>query len=410
MHITPKTLEQFAEILLKVGLNVQKGDKLNLMVTAETLPYIRYIDQVAWKMGVTDIVHRFSDDELTLNFYKYASDEALDYFPDFKVEYREAMYKAKYHTLSLVDVNPTLLKDIEPARLGRRQKLVSAKQKHLMEYPMQNKVKWCVAVIPSQTWAEAVLPGQTDNLEKLTEEWLKIYRLDRENPLAAWEEHNTNLKRHENWLNEQRFDHLLYKAPGTNLKVRLPEGHRWIGGSGVSQDGCVFMANVPTEEIFSMPHKYGVDGTLAATLPLSLHGHLIEGMHFTFENGRCTSYKADKGQEVLDELFKTDANSLHLGEVAIVPVESPIYQSGLIFQETLFDENASCHFAFGNAYSETLPGSENYSEEEMDRAGMNDSMIHVDFMVGSPELSITGVKQDGTEVPVLVNGHWAEHA
>lgn len=408
MALTQKQIESFADVVLKVGLNLQPGDKFTLGVSPETLPFARVISRKAWQMGALDIEYRFTDSEMTLEFFKSAGEEAMNYAPDFKVDYRENLFKAGYHVLGVSDINPSLFKDVDPAVLGKRQMLMASKNKRIMGYTMQNQVKWCVSIIPTQTWADACLPGVEDNLAKLEEAWLKIYRLDQPDPVQAWRDHNETLKRHEAWLNEMNFDHLIYEAPGTELTVGLVKNHRWVGGAGPAANGDIFMANIPTEEIFTMPDKNRVNGKLRSTLPLSLHGHLIEGMEFVFENGKAVSWKAEKGQEVLDQLLKMDENAVYLGEAAIVPVTSPIYQSGLIFKCTLFDENASCHFAFGQAYSENLPGSDKLDDEGKAAAGMNDSVIHVDFMVGSPELRITGVREDGSRVTVLEKGLWAD--
>lgn len=406
-HIQKKHLERYADLLLEVGLNVKKGDKIRVGVTPETLDFVRAVHERAWKLGAVDVYNTFSDTEMVKSFYNHASDEAIAWYPDYEVDHSEEMMKAGYHVLNIGAPNPLAMKEVDPKVIGRRQAVVSPKTKRLMKYTMENRNKWCVAIVPTQEWADAVFPGDPEALTKLTNLWIQMYRLDDDNCVELWKEHNRRLKARETWLNEMNFDHLIYEAPGTNLTVGLAKGHKWVGGSSnLKGSGEEFMANMPTEEVFTMPDKYRVDGTLAATKALNVRGKIVDGMKFVFKGGRLESFEATENYEVLEDLLNTDENAKRLGEVAIVSIDSPINQAGVLFLNTLLDENASCHFAFGNAYSENLPGSEGFSEAEADKAGMNDSAIHVDFMVGSDKLCITGVKKDGTRVEVLKNGEF----
>ena len=226
-------------------------------------------------------------------------------------------------------------------------------------------------------------------------------------PVAAWQAHEAQLKRRVNFLNGQAFEKLLYRGPGTDLEVALPEGHIWLGGASKSQKGEDFMPNIPTEEVFTLPHAFKVNGTLQATMPLSTRGRLIEGMRFTFEDGQVVSFDAANGRDILQDLLNTDEGAKRLGEVALVPHDSPISKTGLLFKNTLYDENASCHFALGRAYGENILGGDGMDAAAKQAAGMNESLVHVDFMVGGPELSITGVRPDGSSVSILKNGAWA---
>lgn len=406
-HIQKKHLERYADLLLEVGLNVKKGDKIELGVSPENLEFVRAVNERAWKLGAVDIHHNFGDTELTKNFYNHACDEAIAWYPEFKVDYDEEMLKAGYHMLNISAPNPLAMKSVDPKVIGRRQSVVSQMNKRLMKYTMENRNKWCIAIIPTPEWADAVFPNDPDALTKLTDLWVQMYRLDEDNCVQLWKEHNRRLKAREAWLNDMDFDHLIYEAPGTKLTVGLVKGHRWVGGSSnLKGSGEEFMANMPTEEVFTMPDKYRVDGTLKATKALNVRGKIVDGMSFEFKNGRLEHFEATENYEVLKDLLATDENSRRLGEVAIVSVDSPINQAGVLFLNTLLDENASCHFAFGNAYGENLPGSEDFDEAQQDRAGMNDSSIHVDFMVGSDKLHITGVKKDGTRIDILKNGEF----
>lgn len=406
--MTKEFLEKYAEVMLKIGLDLKPGDRFSLAFDETALPLARLIVDKAYEMGAEDIDTRFSDDSFSLSFMNKASAEALDYYPEFKLDYGKAKYEASYHRMFVGTANPTLLENVDAEKIAKRAKLMNEKNKPLMKYTMNNLVKWTLAMLPSQVWADHVFPGDSEGLAKLTEGIIKACRLDNDDPVAAWRKHDAELKEHETWLNRMRFDKLHYQGPGTDLIVGLVPGHNWVGGSTKMPKGDTFMANIPTEEIFTMPDKYRVDGTLRATKPLNTRGKVIEGMEFKFEKGKVVEFKAEKNQDVMEKLLETDPNSRYLGEVALVSDDTPISQSGILFMNTLFDENASCHFALGQAYSENLPGSENFDEETMDAHGMNSSMIHVDFMIGGPEMTITGIKADGEEVPVFEKGVWVK--
>lgn len=405
-----QAMENFAKVLLGVGLDVQEGDGLLITFDQYSLPLVRLVAKEAYKMGAKDIIYQFSDDALTLSFYEEASEKALGSFPQFKVDYREQAFLNNYHTLYLASPNPALLKDVESHRLRLWQKTSAMAMKPIQHYQMDNKVKWCVAVVPGPAWAKMVFPDRSEE-EGIKELWnlvLGAMRMKEKDPVAAWRAHDEKLKERESFLDQNQFEKLLYKGPGTDLEVYLVEGHKWIGGSSQLERGDVFMANIPTEEIFTMPHRNKVNGNLRATKPLSVQGKLVENFSFVFKEGKVVSYEAEKGREVLEQLFSMDEGAMHLGEVAIVPDNSPISNTGVLFYNTLFDENASCHFALGEAYGENLQNSQELSSKQREERGMNSSMIHVDFMVGGPELEIIGVKKDGTEVPLLQKGNWVE--
>lgn len=278
-----------------------------------------------------------------------------------------------------------------------------------MKYTMENRVKWTVAAHPTPAWAKTVFPDLSED-EALKKLWEKVFdatRVSMPEPVKAWQEHDAALKKHQNFLNEMQFEKLLYKGPGTDLEVYLVEGHLWVGGSGKCERGETFMANIPTEEVFSMPHAFKVNGTVKATKPLAARGKIIDGFYFTFKDGKVIDFDAKEGKETLQALLDSDEGARRLGEVALVADNSPISNTGILFKNTLFDENASCHFAIGNAYSENIKNGAFLSDEEAKKSGMNNSIIHVDFMVGGPELSVIGVKKDGSKIELLKNGNWA---
>lgn len=404
-----KNFEKYAELILKKGLNIKKGECFTVSVNEDTLPLVRVIAKQAYKMGVKDIIFLFNDDDLTLSKYLYANDAAFDEFPKFKVEYAENYLKAGYHRLALHTANPELLQSVDPKRLDKWESVSAKANKRVQKYTMNNMVKWVVAAAASPAWAKSLFPDLSVEkaVEKLWENIFAATRVNLDDPIAAWSEHDKNLKKYSKFLNKSQFTKLIYKAPGTDLEVCLVENHIWQGGSGTSKAGATFFANIPTEEIFTMPHAYKVNGVVKATKPLIELGNTIENFSFTLKDGKIVDCTAEKGKDVLKTLLSIDEGASRLGEVALVPHDSPISNTNILFKDTLFDENASCHFAFGAAYPETVENGEKLSASEKKKIGMNESMTHVDFMVGGPELSVIGIDKNGKEVQILKNGNWA---
>lgn len=403
-----KNLEKYAELIVNTGLNLHAGDKLAIRMSEHSLPLARLVAKKAYAKGVSAVDLDFSDDAISLSRYLDAPDEAFEIYPQYQIDYLENRYKDNYNVLNLAAPNPDLLKPADPARIAKWQKVAGIASKPLMEYTMQNRVKWCIAAVASPAWAEAAFPNlpEEEGMQKLWENIFLATRIDQDDPIQAWEDHDQRLKKNEKYLNEARFDRVHYKGPGTDLMVGLVKDHVWKGGSGYSQKGDRFFPNMPTEEVFSMPDADRVDGTLRATMPLSVRGQIVDDFHFVFKDGKVVEYDAGVGKQILDDLLDMDEGAKRLGEIALVPDNSPISNTGVLFKNTLFDENASCHFALGAAYSENLKGATGRSEEENCKLGMNNSLIHVDFMVGSKEVTVTGIKEDGTEVVLLKDGDW----
>ena len=378
-------LEKYADLIVNIGLNLHEGDKLSMRMSEHSLPLARLVAKKAYEKGVSDVRMEFSDDTITLDRYLLAPDEAFEKYPEYLVDFSESLLKDNYNVVNLLAPNPDLLKPADPARIAQWQKVAGKASKRLMAYTMQNKVKWCVTAVASPAWAEAAFPDlpEEEAMQKLWENIFKATRVDQDDPIAAWEKHDQELKKHVAFLNEARFDRVRYQGPGTDLMVGLVKNHVWKGGSGFSQKGDRFFPNIPTEEVFSMPDADRVDGTLRATMPLSVRGQIVDDFHFTFKDGKVVDYEAGTGKQILDDLLEMDEGAKHLGEIALVADNSPISNTGILFKNTLFDENASCHFALGAAYSENLKGATDRSEEENRKLGMNNSLIHVDFMVGA---------------------------
>lgn len=403
-----ENLENYAKVLLEVGLDLRENDGILLTFDEAGLPLARLLAREAYLRGAKDVILLFRDDEITLNRFFLGEEKIFDYMPKFKVDFREQAFLDNYHSLYLASSSPELLKDINQQRVSRWQKTLSAALEPIQHYQMDNKIKWCVAAVPSIAWAKKVFPSLEEKkaLETLWDLIFEASRIKEKNPIKAWIRHDRLLKEKEAFLDKNKFEKLLFKGPGTHLELTLVKGHKWMGGSSQLKRGDVFMANIPTEEIFTMPHAKKVEGRVRATKPLSLQGRLVEDFSLEFKEGRVVSFEAKKGREILEELFAMDEGASRLGEVALVPDDSPISNSGVLFYNTLFDENASCHLALGNAYGENLKNSEWLSQEEKEELGMNHSMIHVDFMIGGPQLEVIGIKEDGTQIVLLHKGNW----
>lgn len=407
--IDQKTKEKYAELALKMGVNLQKNQSLMINAPIEGAEFTKIVVRKAYELGAKDVHINWSDDDLTLWKYQYSPDEVLGHFPKWRVELYHEFIEDGGALLSIRATNPDLLKDINPERVALANKAAAQALTKFQEYVMNDKITWSIISIPTGDWAQKVFPDKSreDAVKHLWEAIVKIVRVDQDDPIKAWEEHNQALQTAEQILNEKRYRKLIFKGPGTDLTIGLPEGHIWQGGSAVSQQGITFNPNMPTEEVYCMPHKYEVDGTVASTMPLNYGGSVIDGFSLTFEKGKVVDFKAEQGEDVLKHLLDTDEGARRLGEVALVPHESPVSQSGLIFYNTLFDENASCHLALGKAYPTSIEGGSDMSKEELDQHGVNDSLVHVDFMIGSDQLDIDGVKEDGTIEPVFRSGTWA---
>jgi aminopeptidase len=403
-------LKQYARVIVEVGINLQPGDNVIVRSDTESLELLREVVRICWAMGAHDVITRISDKAISLAYYEEARDEVFDDFPDFEADYSEALYKNKYHGISLRTPSLDYFSEVDPERMHRRNQAANKKLEPLSVYMDKGDIKWVVAASASDVWAKKVFPDlePAEALEKLWQLIFQACRIDQEDPVQAWKDHDKKLKTMENWMDSQDFEYLHYEGPGTDLKVYLAEKNKWVGGSSTTPDGITYMANIPTEEVFGTPDRNRVDGTLRATKPLSVGGKMLEGMEFEFKDGQVVSFKADTNQDVLENQMQMDEGANRLGEVALVAHSSPISKMNVVFGSTLFDENASCHFALGSSYAEAIRGGEEMSQAERMELGANKSMIHIDFMVGSDKLQVTGYKKDGSAVPVLVNGEFPE--
>ena len=402
-------LEKYAELAVKIGINLKEKEGLIISGNVETLPLARLMMKKAYEIGAKHVEFMLNDDEMSLIRFENGKDFVFENFPQWKVNSLEAMYKDNYHHIFILASDPELLKDVDGEKIAISQKSASKAMAHVMKYRMTGITKWNIVAMPSPAWAKSVFP-ELDEKEAIDKLWEKIFaatRVDQDDPVKAWETHDKNLKKYRNFLNEKQFDKLVFKGPDTDLEVYLAEDHFWMGGAKESQSGHSYVANIPTEEVFTTPHRLKVNGTLKSTKPLSLNGKLVDNFGFTFKDGKVVDFYAEKGKDVLEKLLENDEGARYLGEVALVPDDSPISNTGILFNETLFDENASCHFALGRAYAYAMRNGSNMTQEELEAKGSNFSLIHVDFMVGGPELSITAYEKNGNKVELFKNGNWA---
>jgi len=404
-----RNLEKYAELAVKVGINLKEKEGLIITGNTDSLPLARLIMKKAYELGAKDVEFQLRDDEMTLIRFKHGKEYIFEEYPQWRIDALEAMYKDNYHHLFILSSDPELLKDIDEELVAKNQKTVSQAMAPVLKYRMTGITKWTIIAMPSIPWAKSVFPDLDEEaaVEKLWEKIFAATRVDQEDPIRAWEVHDKNLKKYKNFLNEKQFEKLIFKGPGTDLEVYLAEDHLWMGGSKESQAGHSYVANIPTEEVFTTPHRLKVNGTLKATKPLSLNGKIIDGFGFTFKDGKVVDFYAEKGYEVLEKLLENDEGAKYLGEVALVQDDSPISNTGILFNETLFDENASVHFALGRAYAYAMRNGSNMAQEELEEKGANFSLIHVDFMVGGPNLDIIAYEKNGNKIQLFKNGNWA---
>ena len=402
-------LEKYAELAIQVGVNIQPEQTLVINTTLEGAELVRIIVKKAYEAGARNVIVNWHDDTVNRTKYELAPDEVFNEYPEWRAKETIELAKKGAAFLSVISSSPDLLKGIDPKRIANSQKASSTALKPWRQMMQSDKVSWSIVAVPSQAWADKVFPEEPaeNRVHKLWEMIFKTVRVDTENPVEAWKKHDETLHEKVDYLNEKRYKKLHYTAPGTDLTIELPEKHLWCGAGSINEKGHPFMANMPTEEVFSVPLKTGVNGTVTSTKPLSYGGNIIDNFSITFKEGRIVEVKAEQGEEILKHLVDTDEGSHYLGEVALVPYNSPISQSNVLFFNTLFDENASNHLAIGSSYAFCLEGGKQMSPEELAANGLNDSLTHVDFMIGSDKMDIDGIKANGTSEPVFRNGDWA---
>ena len=410
-----KLLQKYAEVIVKVGLNLQKGQRLIITnsrvrgVPLVAAPLVREVTRAAYQAGARYVDVIWGDEELLRIRLQNASRESLVEYPTWQIAAQMDMIEHRDALLTILADNPDAMSGLDPESVAFLQKTHLENYKSVGTAVSRDAVNWCLVAASSPAWAAKVFPKlESEKAEKKL--WKAIFettRVDQDDPIKAWKKHIKNLAARANYLQAKQYTALHYKAPGTDLTLGLPRGHRWVSAQMPAENGVEFTANLPTEEVFTMPDRLRADGTVNATIPLSYSGSLIEGFSITFENGRVTKVNAKKNESTLKKLIETDEGASHLGEVALVPASSPVAKRGHLFYNALFDENASCHIAIGRAYRFTLTGGEELTDEEFSAAGGNNSLTHVDFMIGSSKMDIDGIKEDGSREPVMRKGEWA---
>jgi len=410
-----ESLQKYAELAVRVGLNLREGQRLliNSLTTRGVLlhnaPLVREVAKAAYKAGARYVDVLWGDEELLKTRIQMAPRDSYNEFSDWQVKAAMELFEQDGASLTIRSNNPNLMDGEDPDFLGQVQKVYLQRYEDHTNLIGQNKINWLVIAAAGPAWAARVFPDlePAEAEKKLWEAIFSITRLDQPDPVAAWEKHVQELQKRSEYLNSKKYAALHYTAPGTDLTVGLPQGHFWNSAGSTTQNGIFYIANMPTEEIYTLPHKDQINGHVSASMPLSNSGALMEDIALTFENGHVVKATAKKNEVVLNKIVSADEGSSSLGEVALVPHSSPIAQSGLLYFDPLIDENAASHLALGRAYKYTLKGAENLSDEDFKTRGGNVSMVHVDFMVGSGKMDIDGTTADGALEPVMRSGEWA---
>ncbi|MBU9709495.1 aminopeptidase [Paenibacillus sp. AK121] len=402
-------LEQYAELVVRVGVNIQPGQALLVTAPLETVEFTRLIVSKAYEAGAKYVQVEFEDDSITRSRFEHGDEASFDYYPAWKAEMMEKFAEEGGATLTIKVPNPDLYQGIDPQKVSRATKAAATAREGFSKYTRNHKISWCLIKAPTKAWADKVFAdvAEEDRIRVMWDTIFQMNRVDGSDPIQNWQNHLKNLEQVQDKLNHKKYKSLHYRAPGTDLRIELADGHIWRSGGGENGRGDYFVANMPTEEVFTMPKRTGVNGHITSTMPLNLNGQLVDRITFTFKDGKVTEYTAESGEQHLTHLLATDEGASYLGEVALVPHDSPISNLNRIFYNTGIDENASCHLALGSAYPFNIENGTQMNREELLQNGANVSLTHVDFMIGSAELDIDGELQDGSKEVVFRKGNWA---
>lgn len=408
-------LRKYAEAVVRVGLNLRAGQRLIITnatargVPPAARPFVHEVAKAAYAAGARFVDVIWGDEELLRIRLQNAPADSFSEYPKWHVSGILDMIGNGDALLSIYANDPNVYEGLDPERLGAMQKAHLENWQEISLNVTRNAINWCVVAAAAPAWAAKLFPDQKpkEAEESLWQAIFETTRASEPDPVAAWKEHIVNLRKRADFLQAKKYSAFHYKSDRTDFTLGLPPGHKWISAQSLAENGILFTANMPTEEVFTLPDRRRADGVVHSTFPLNYGGSLIEDFQVTFENGRIVSARAKKNEAILQKLIDSDEGSHRLGEVALVPVSSPIARRGHLFYNTLFDENASCHIAIGRGYRFTLTGGEELTDEEFSAAGGNTSITHVDFMIGSPQMDIDGLREDGTREPVMRSGEWA---
>jgi aminopeptidase len=401
-------LERLAEVAVRVGLGLQPGQELVMTASLDALPLARRITEQAYRAGASLVTTLYSDDEASLMRYHFAPDGSFDHAAKWLYDGMGAAFKSGAARLAITGGDPMLLSNEDPEKVGRANRAVARDYRPALELITRHAINWTIVASATPPWAAAMFPKDAPDvaLAKLWDAIFATTRINGDDPVAEWKAHDADLHKRAARLNEKRYAALKYRGPGTDFRLGLADDHLWLGGGTTAGNGLYCIPNMPTEEVFTTPHKDRADGTVTATKPLSHQGTMIEGIRVRFEKGRIVEAHASRGQEVLQRLIDTDDGARRLGEVALVPHSSPIAASETLFLNTLFDENAASHIALGQAYTSCLRDGEKLTPEQLAAKGANDSLIHVDWMIGSDKLDIDGITAADVAEPLMRQGEW----
>jgi aminopeptidase len=403
-----QSLDRLAEVAVRVGLGLAPGQELVMTATLDAVPLARRITEHAYKAGATLVTTLFSDEQSALLRFHYAKDASFDAAPSWLYEGIAQAFRKGAARLAITGNDPSLLSKEDPEKVSRVNRASSKAYRPALELITRHEINWTIVASATPAWAAAVFPDlpQDEAQARLWEAIFAASRADQADPVAAWKKHDANLHARADLVNEKRYSALHFRGPGTDLRVGLADDHLWLGGGTTARNGRYCVPNMPTEEVFTTPHKGRVEGHVTSTKPLSHQGTMIEGISVRFQGGKIVEAHAARGEAVLKRMIETDEGARRLGEVSLVPHSSPIAASGLLFMNTLFDENAACHIALGQAYSTCFKNGESLTEEQRAERGANSSLIHVDWMIGSSQIDVDGVSATGAAEPLMRGGEW----
>lgn len=405
-----QNLKKYAQLLINKGVNIQKGHTLVITIDVNQNDFAQLLTEAAYQAGASEVVVDYTDDRITKSKLLYADEDRITTVPQYLVDKSLYFLDKKASRLAIRSSDPNAFAGVDSKRLADATKAVALALNEQRQATQANKVSWNLAAAAGPEWAAMVFPDLSSQEEQVDALWDAIFKMNRiydNDPIKAWDEHEARLSEKASKLNKAQFTALHYRAPGTDLTIGLPKNHLWESAGSYNAQGETFIANMPTEEVFTAPDYRRADGYVQSTKPLSYAGVIIENMTFTFKDGLIVDVKADKGEETIKRLVEENDGARSLGEVALVPHKTPISLSGLTFFNTLFDENASNHLAIGSAYAFNIEGGTQMSNEELKAAGLNRSTTHVDFMIGSDQMDIDGIDQEGNAVPIFRGGEWA---
>lgn len=409
-NIDINKLAELAKLCVEVGLNLQKGQDLIITAPIEALPLVRLIAKYAYSNGSGIVTPFFQDDELSLARFLNPDKTSYDRASGWLYEAMAKAYSNGAARLAIAGENPVLFSEVDSELVSRANKSASIAFQPALAKIASFDINWSIVSYPTKSWANVVFPDLPADaaIGALADAIFKASRVTDGNSISAWKDHNANLRKRTDWLNNNKFDSLHFKSSKTDLTIKLADKHLWQGGASQAKNGVICNANIPTEEVFTTPHSHGVDGIVYSTKPLSYQGTLIEDIMMRFEGGRVVEARAIKGEDVLQRVLSSDEGASRLGEVALVPHSSPISASGLLFYNTLYDENAACHIALGQCYSKCFENGISATTEDIAKQGGNKSTIHIDWMIGSNDMDIDGIKFNGDVVPIFRSGEWCE--